>query len=79
MTRPEPDAEHVAALARAAPARATLCRGMFGEIATYLPGRRVPGVRVGPGSAEIDLVARYRLDGVTSRWSSWPTQFAGRS
>ena len=63
MTTPEPDAEHVAALALGCAGVAALWPGMFGEIATYLPGRRVPGVRVGPGSAEIHLVARYRVDG----------------
>ena len=63
VSAPEPDAEHVAALALRCAGVATLWPGTFGEIATYLPGRRVPGVRIGPGSAEIHLVARYRVDG----------------
>jgi uncharacterized alkaline shock family protein YloU len=29
------------------------------EIATYLPGRRVYGVRVGPGRAEVHIVTEY--------------------
>lgn len=63
VNSPEPDAERVAAVALRCAGVATLWPGTFGEIATYLPGRRVPGVRVGPGSAEIHLVARYRVDG----------------
>jgi hypothetical protein len=59
----EPDAERVAALALRCAGVATLWPGTFGEIATYLPGRRVPGVRIGPGAAEIHVVARYRVDG----------------
>ncbi|WP_053205540.1 Asp23/Gls24 family envelope stress response protein [Jiangella muralis] len=34
--------------------------GLFGEVGTYLPGRRVPGIRLGPGDGvEIHLVARW--------------------
>lgn len=29
------------------------------EVATYLPGRRVPGVRVVEGAVEVHVVARY--------------------
>ena len=59
---PEPDADRVAALALRCAGVATLWPGTFGEIATYLPGRRVPGVRIGPGSVELHLVVRYRVD-----------------
>lgn len=57
--RPElPDA--VAAAVRAHPAVADLDSGPFGTIASYLPGRRVVGVRIGePGEpVEVSVVAR---------------------
>jgi hypothetical protein len=63
VSAPEPDAERVAALTLRSAGVAALWPGTFGEIATYLPGRRVLGVRVGPGSVEIHLVAHYRVDG----------------
>lgn len=40
------DADAVADLVRAVPGVAGLHPGMFGEVATHLPGRRVIGVRV---------------------------------
>jgi hypothetical protein len=40
------DADAVAALVRAVPGVAGLHPGMFGEVATHLPGRRVIGVRL---------------------------------
>lgn len=33
-----------------------LSGGIAGEIATYLPGRRVPGIRLGDGGAEVHVV-----------------------
>ena len=36
---------------------ARISTGPFGEVATYLPGRRVPGVRVRDGRLEIHVVA----------------------
>lgn len=39
-------ADTVASIARAVPGVAGLHPGMFGEVATYLPGRRVTGVRI---------------------------------
>ena len=36
---------------------ARLSGGLVGEVATYLPGRRVPGVRLADGSIEIHVVA----------------------
>jgi hypothetical protein len=36
--------------------------GEFGEIATYLPGRRVTGIRLGPGGNEIHVTAFYPAD-----------------
>ncbi|MET0475672.1 MAG: hypothetical protein ABW001_13665 [Mycobacterium sp.] len=39
-------ADGIAALVRATPGVAALHPGMYGEVGTYLPGRRVTGVRV---------------------------------
>lgn len=47
MTTPSAvDADAIAEIVRAVPGVAGLHPGMFGEVATYLPGRRVTGVRV---------------------------------
>ncbi|MEU7827257.1 hypothetical protein [Catellatospora sp. NPDC049133] len=57
---PEVDAEAIAGAARA-------CRGVeallggFPEVATYLPGRRVLGVRVTPRAVEIQLRAAWGI------------------
>jgi hypothetical protein len=50
----------VAAAVRAHPAVADLDGGPFGAVASYLPGRRVVGVRIGEagGPVEISVVAR---------------------
>ena len=57
---PEPDAEVVAAAALTCTGVHALTRGNdVVEIATYLPGRRVLGVRVAPGHAEVHIVADY--------------------
>ncbi|WP_431903144.1 hypothetical protein [Amycolatopsis thermoflava] len=55
----ELDADLVAAAVRAVPAVADLDSGRFGDIATYLPGRRVAGVRVRPEEITIGVVIRY--------------------
>ena len=34
--------------------------GSFGEVATYLPGRRVEGVRLRPGATEVHVVLHPR-------------------
>ena len=36
-----------------------LTAGGFGEVATYLPGRRVSGVRIADGEIEVHIVARW--------------------
>lgn len=41
---------------------AALHGGMFGEAATYLPGRRVLGVQLTEHTAEVHLVVRYGRD-----------------
>ena len=38
---------------------ARVSSGAVGEVATYLPGRRVPGVRLAGGRIEIHVVARW--------------------
>ncbi|WP_308198867.1 hypothetical protein [Rhodococcus sp. F64268] len=41
---------------------AALHGGEFGEVATYLPCRRVSGIRLGPGVCEIHVTALYPAD-----------------
>ena len=50
------DADTVAGIARAVPGVTALHAGMFGEVATYLPGRRVTGVRVTDDHIDVHLV-----------------------
>lgn len=52
MTEPE---DVVAAAVQSVPGVAGLHAGMFGEVGTYLPGRRVPGIRIGDGVTEIHV------------------------
>jgi hypothetical protein len=55
---PERDlAERVAAAVRAVPTVHDLHGGVFGEVATYLPGRRVGGVKLTERGCEIHLAA----------------------
>jgi hypothetical protein len=49
----------IAMAVRACPAVAGLHGGRFGQITTYLPGRRVAGVTVFPGEIAIGVVGRY--------------------
>jgi hypothetical protein len=53
------DPEAVAAAALGCPLIADLTGGRFGEIATYLPGRRILGVREVEGTVEVHVVARW--------------------
>ena len=53
----DPDA--VATVALACPDVVGLSSGRFGEVATYLPGRRVNGVRVAAGELQVHIVARW--------------------
>lgn len=46
----------VAAAVLAIPGVVGLHPGPFGEVATYLPGRRVSGVRLAPGRCEVHVV-----------------------
>lgn len=51
-------AEVVAATVLAVPGVVRLHRGRFGELATYLPGRRVIGVRIDERGTEVHVVVR---------------------
>ena len=53
----DPDA--VAEAARSCPQVARLSGGLVGEVATYLPGRSVTGVRVTDDEGEVHIVARW--------------------
>jgi hypothetical protein len=55
----EVDPEAVATAVLACPHVAGLSAGTVEEIATYLPGRRVQGIRSDEGSLEIHVVARW--------------------
>jgi NADH dehydrogenase FAD-containing subunit len=57
---PPVDAERVAQAVERVPTVARLSAGSTGaEVATYLPGRRVRGVRVDGGTVEVHVVARW--------------------
>ena len=49
-------AEAVASAVLAVPGVNALHAGMFGEVATYLPGRRVNGVRLSDEACEVHVV-----------------------
>jgi hypothetical protein len=55
----EIDADRIAAAVQASPYIADLDGGRFGEIATYLPGRRISGVRIRPDAVTIGVIGRY--------------------
>jgi hypothetical protein len=55
------DADAVAETVCRCPSVARLTPGSGVEAVTYLPGRRVPGVRVGDAGLEVHVVARYGL------------------
>ena len=54
-----PDVDAISAAIATCPSVSGLSGGIAGEIATYLPGRRVAGVRSSPGAVEVHVVARY--------------------
>ncbi|GAA1076358.1 MULTISPECIES: hypothetical protein [Pseudonocardia] len=55
------DTDRIADAVLGCPGVAQLHGGRFGEIATYLPGRRVSGIRVDPTApaVEVHVVGRY--------------------
>lgn len=58
MTDPA-DADRIAAQVLAVPGVAGLHGGQFGEVATYLPGRRVLGVALSGADCAIHVVVAY--------------------
>jgi len=52
-------ADEVAALVLAVPGVTQLHPGRFGEVATYLPGRRVTGVKLTDDRVEVHVVVTY--------------------
>lgn len=55
-----PDADAIAAAALQSPKVAAMAGGgLAGEAATYLPGRRVIGVRIDDDHVEVHVVARW--------------------
>lgn len=56
------DVDAVAAAVEALPAVDRLGAGEFGEVATYLPGRRVHGVRTDGDHVEVHVVLRWQAD-----------------
>lgn len=54
--------ERISEAVLATPGVAAMHGGTFGEIATYLPGRRVTGVTLGPTSCAVHFSVRYPAD-----------------
>lgn len=52
-------ADRVAIAVLGVPGVVGLHPGVFGEVATYLPGRRVDGVRLRPDRSEVHLVLAW--------------------
>ncbi|MDO9380761.1 MAG: hypothetical protein Q7T56_18110 [Nocardioidaceae bacterium] len=52
-------ADVVADAVRSVPGVADLHAGSFGEVATYLPGRRVEGVRLSGDDADVHVVVTW--------------------
>jgi hypothetical protein len=53
------DVDTVAAAVQGCAGVAALDGGPFGEVATYLPGRKVPGVVVGDGRVTVQVRSRW--------------------
>ena len=67
MTQPEPvgmlvdgvDIDAVHAAVAACPGVARVGSGSLASLTTYLPGRRVPGIRINPDSVELEVTAEW--------------------
>lgn len=59
MTPPPVDPDEVVRVVLACPDVARMSEGAVAEVASYLPGRRVPGVRAGDDGLEVHIVARW--------------------
>ena len=55
----DPDADAIAAAALACPGVSGLHGGTLNDVAAYLPGRMVSGVRLADDRVEVHVVARY--------------------
>jgi hypothetical protein len=58
-TWPDDPADEVARIVASVPGVAGLSAGAFGDVKTYLPGRRVVGVRQGRGLTEVSIVLAW--------------------
>jgi|SRR4051812_4077269 hypothetical protein len=58
---PQEPADRLAAAVLAVPGVAALHPGMFGEVGTYLPGRRIAGVRIGDHAVDVHLVVVFGM------------------
>ena len=58
-TTPQDPAERVADVAARVPGVVALHPGMFGEVGTYLPGRRVAGVRITEDAVDVHIVVVF--------------------
>ena len=56
---PEEPADRLAAAVLAVPGVAALHPGMFGEVGTYLAGRRVAGIRVTDTDVDVHIVVLF--------------------
>lgn len=56
---PQEPAERLAAAVLAVPGVAALHPGMFGEVGTYLPGRRIAGIRITDHTIDVHLVVAF--------------------
>ena len=56
---PQADAELISAAVLACPGVVALHAGMFGDVRAYLPGRTVPGIRLGGQAVEVHVTAWY--------------------
>lgn len=76
-----PDPDRVAAVARSVGGVADLTGGALGSAATYLPGRRVPGVRIDDDFLAVHLVVtleRPLHDVAADVRRALAAEFAGR-
>lgn len=59
---PDVTADAIVAATLAVRGVVAMSPGLHGEVATYLPGRRVPGVRLRPDGVEVHVVASFGPD-----------------
>jgi hypothetical protein len=59
------DADAVASATRGCPDVEDLCAGSLGDVATYLPGRRLPGVRIDREAVLVQVRSRWNTPAAT--------------